>query len=158
MKSKNGTVNQTLTVDTLVRDWMLRVAKECNLPHDRLSVAIGYPAVECDVYTMMDKPISTILKTGDVINVSESSACRTSNAAVPITESSVKHDSSSRTDDKDARQAVIISMPDDNSCMFRAVTYVCSDSDVNACAAPAMELREIVAACILSNPEQYNEV
>ncbi|ODQ56486.1 OTU-domain-containing protein [Saitoella complicata NRRL Y-17804] len=55
---------------------------------------------------------------------------------------------------KDGRRLALRVMPDDNSCLFRALTYVLPPSPTLS--APA--LRQHVAAYIASHPDEYPEV
>lgn len=44
-------------------------------------------------------------------------------------------------------------IPDDNSCLFNAIGYLCENRNLNK----ASELREIVAGIIMSDPNTYND-
>lgn len=171
LKYENQSAVETVEANATVGSFLDLVAAKFSLPRNSIALKFGFPPQDIPLVNS-DVPLSTLVSSGQQILVLKNAATSFStnepakppipNAATkptfpPQTEISnppaVSHQSKNTSQDPPYVSTPIGDialrvMPDDNSCLFRALSKPLGFSPY--------ELREIVANQVLSNPDIYS--
>mmetsp|Transcript_7756 Transcript_7756/g.23471 ORF Transcript_7756/g.23471 Transcript_7756/m.23471 type:complete len:324 (-) Transcript_7756:1102-2073(-) len=168
VRSRQGTARVQVNDEWSRNELLDALAEVTNIPIDRLKVLSGYPSRPL---AMEDgQSVAAVLANGDMLTVEEArDAVRISDyppsialpAATPSPEPprSANGTSSPETAQQPPNSSSIAAdgefvrrvVPDDNSCLFRAVSYVLGQGH-----APEF-LRAVIAEHVRKNPDFYNE-
>jgi len=128
---------------------------------------LGYPPKDLTVNQENDlKSISELgFKSGDIIRIEQKDVIQSKGPQIAKTQvtrnslptgpvTSLSSTTTNEKENKDKKTLVLYrrKIEDDNSCLFNAVGYVLDKRNLSL----ASELRQVVAAVIVSKPENYN--
>ncbi|EPY53342.1 ubiquitin-specific protease [Schizosaccharomyces cryophilus OY26] len=158
----------TIPVDASVKSFLETAAATFSLTPDSISIKFGFPPKDIPLHDL-ESPISNVISSGQQILVVKSPSTTTN----PSTSASNAPQAVSRPTEKSLNATTLPStqastngsqdppyvntplgdialrvMPDDNSCLFRALSKPLGSSPY--------DLREVVASTVLSNPELYS--
>jgi len=182
VRSKAGTTNvRGIDGATTLSEFRKKMELDLHIPESYQKILAGYPPKE--VLNSGTDPISAIFSNGDLITLEQSAnatnvptttpiatvpTASTKTADVPIntpsapvptastntaTSNASSADAPGFVDTKDGGFVLKRVIPDDNSCLFHAVSYVLANKAINI----SNDLRKLVARQIALDPIEYNE-
>jgi ubiquitin thioesterase OTU1 len=164
LRAPNGTHTVSLPDDAAVSDLLSSITEASGLP--LFDLKWGYPPQSLDpsLYGMSTKLVETDLKLNGAQIIVLAVATGDPSETVQAEESSSQKPLSLKTNPKlkdtpeihvPSRGGTVVLrvMPDDNSCMFRALGSAVLSDNLDS----MTELRSLVAQAIQADPEQYNE-
>ncbi|KAI8140786.1 hypothetical protein BJV82DRAFT_658835 [Fennellomyces sp. T-0311] len=159
VRHPNGaTILDTLTPEHTVTNLKEKIAAEINVPWQTIEVAGGYPP---RAYTNDSDTLQVAgIHNGDALTVKLIEASAQTKPSDPVNPQPVQQTSppvvsteSGEAVETSGGYLTLRTVPDDNSCLFRALGYVLSrDTSMT------QELRSVIAATIRDDPVSYSDV
>jgi len=137
VQGPDGRCQINLDADKTIRDLQVEIMAKTGIPPKRQKILVGFPPQEALKHFLnTDTPLSAAgVEGGTLLRVSE-----VAEEELPPTR-------------KFARKVI----PADNSCLFNCIAYCMSPVENIHQTNSAQELRELVSAVILSDPDEYCE-
>jgi len=136
--------------DAPVEILLKQIEKTTNISPSFQTLKAGFPPKEI-IINDTSVLISAILKNGDTIVVEKSKTPRVAEGAKPQTTNTTSKPATCPP--ASSSSMTIYKIPDDNSCLFRALAYLCEGDDSSG---KVSELRQMIGALVLSDPQKWN--
>ncbi|GJQ09232.1 hypothetical protein GpartN1_g1023.t1 [Galdieria partita] len=133
LRTKDGVITITVSPKCTIRELLEEIERKTGIEVAKQKILHGFPQRE--LRADVEKPVETVLQSGDSLTVD-----RLSIGVEP------EKFSSAPTESTFVRRKV----PDDNSCLFHAISYVFRNGSVE-------ELRHIISETVRLNPDLYSE-
>ncbi|EME32545.1 4-hydroxybenzoyl-CoA thioesterase [Galdieria sulphuraria] len=136
LRTKNGLITITVSQQCTIRELSEEIERKTGIEVAKQKILYGFPQRE--LRADADKPVESVLQSGDSLTVDKLSAETEQERTVESSPAS--------TENAYVRRKV----PDDNSCLFHAICYVFRSGSV-------AQLRHIISETVRLNPDLYTE-
>jgi len=152
-----GGTSTLKTNDENVEALLKEIERISSIQPEFQCLKVGFPPKEIDLST--DATVSSLIPNGETIVVERAKAPRTMKCAAPSScpiASQPKpqtNNPSSSASPLESSPMTVHKVPDDNSCLFRTIGYLCEGDDSDA---KVTELRQLIGALVMSDNEKWN--